>query len=435
MADKKFEKELDRQATLYDAKIRIIDLMANGFELPDTGIYDEPVRYFKANLKWTPIIFGWLSWLEDVAGWPDAEDETYRGIQEILKFEEGIDLTLSEDIANGICEGIECAMENAFKRYLSGDGKNFNVDEDGDLTLGGSDQDAGLPEDDPATAWNDQRAAKYGGSAAVGRAINEYIARLDGLYGTDATPDTPLADAQFTMKMLYIVDATLSDNAIDAYYTYRAAPNGQLGSLGTATFFDHIYCEGYSFESIVEWILDGLAITFAKEQIFIGLIEALGDEFYSNAYNEGILIPSLDYIAAPCEPVAYEELVLDMTSAEAPQKTTNAVHKKAHRLLLEISGSFVDSDVPGDVCDFFYHVTSTGVISYVPSSYQINGAGIIEPAQALVPYQPSHIYAVTVETGLAASGTIVFARDNNPFNLPNVTGSITIKITDLGEYA
>ena len=61
MADNKYHKNLDRQAVLFDFQNRIIDLLDNNQPLPDTDIYDEPVRYFKANLKWTPIIFGWLS--------------------------------------------------------------------------------------------------------------------------------------------------------------------------------------------------------------------------------------------------------------------------------------------------------------------------------------------------------------------------------------
>lgn len=107
MNDHKFERERDRQIILSDLKARIIDLTENRFSLPDTGIYDEPVRYFKANLKWTPIIFGLLDWLEDVAGWKDAQDESYPGIQAILLFEEGIDLPTFD------CEDVENCLETS----------------------------------------------------------------------------------------------------------------------------------------------------------------------------------------------------------------------------------------------------------------------------------------------------------------------------------
>jgi hypothetical protein len=92
MPDRKYEKSNDRNYTLLDAKQRVIDLMANNQPLPSEGIYDEPVRYFKANEKWCAVIFGWLDWLEDVAGWQEAQDELHPGIQAILTFEEGIQI-------------------------------------------------------------------------------------------------------------------------------------------------------------------------------------------------------------------------------------------------------------------------------------------------------------------------------------------------------
>lgn len=96
MPDRKFDKTEDRYIALLDEKQRLIDLMENAQMLPETGIYDEPVRYFKANLKWTPIIFGWLSWLQDVAGWAQANGENFAGIQALLIFEEGIELPTYE---------------------------------------------------------------------------------------------------------------------------------------------------------------------------------------------------------------------------------------------------------------------------------------------------------------------------------------------------
>lgn len=92
MTDHKFDKSTDRHATLLDFKQRLIDLMANSQQLPDVDWDAEPIRYYKLNQQWAKIVFGWLDWLEDVAGWPDAEDDNYEGIQAILAFEEGIEL-------------------------------------------------------------------------------------------------------------------------------------------------------------------------------------------------------------------------------------------------------------------------------------------------------------------------------------------------------
>ena len=105
MPDNKFERPYgDRQIILDDFKKRVIDLIENHQPLPDTGIYDEPVRYFKANLKWTPIIFGLLTWAEDLAYWPAAANDLYTGIQQILIFEEGIELPDPPEIDCGDVE-------------------------------------------------------------------------------------------------------------------------------------------------------------------------------------------------------------------------------------------------------------------------------------------------------------------------------------------
>lgn len=88
--------KFDRQAALSDFKNRLLDFADNGFLVPETDVYDEPVRYFKANKQWTPIIFGFLTWLEDLAAWKEADSDGFAGIQGILKFEEGIELVVSD---------------------------------------------------------------------------------------------------------------------------------------------------------------------------------------------------------------------------------------------------------------------------------------------------------------------------------------------------
>jgi len=110
MPDEKYDRKYDRQAVLSEFKQRVIDLMQNHQPLPDTGIYDEPVRYFKANLKWTPVIFGLLTWAEDLAFWPDAINDLYVGIQQILIFEEGITLPDPPEID---CGDVEDCLESS----------------------------------------------------------------------------------------------------------------------------------------------------------------------------------------------------------------------------------------------------------------------------------------------------------------------------------
>ena len=106
MPDHKFYRSTDRQITLLDLKQRIIDLMENTQELPEVAWDAEPLRYYKLNEKWAPIVFGWLDWLEDPAGWQDAQDDDYAGIQGILAFEEGITLDID-------CGDVENCLESS----------------------------------------------------------------------------------------------------------------------------------------------------------------------------------------------------------------------------------------------------------------------------------------------------------------------------------
>ncbi len=91
------EYENDRQLVLQDFKNRLLDLSEMNLTLPATDIYDEPVRYYKANLQWAPIIEGFLDWLADIASWKDAQDDNYPAIQQLLKYLEGIEINVAID--------------------------------------------------------------------------------------------------------------------------------------------------------------------------------------------------------------------------------------------------------------------------------------------------------------------------------------------------
>ena len=435
MADSKFRKQLDRQAVLHDFKNRLIDLMENGQSLPDTGIYDEPVRYFKANLKWTPIIFGWLGWLEDVAGWQDAEDENHAGIQAILTFEEGIeDMATTEEI----CAAIECGFVKLASRIVSGSTGGFVVDEDGNVTIGTGAAAEGLPEDDPETPLDENASSRAGGAIAVRTGINNLLGELNTYYGVDSVADTPLADVQFFIRSRYLCDTALMDAAIAQYWANRAASVARIVSLTTATLDAALYCKGVSKATINNVIIGTAGAPVEAKIETVDLVAALLDEQLDAWFAAGVLVPSTAYIAYSCTKVDIEEFTLDMSASNFPQYTTNAIYKASHRTLFEVSGSFVDSDVANTIQDFFYTVnTSTGVKTFLGSQFLIQGGNLTEPSQAQVPYEPSHIYAVTIDNPSAGSGgggVMTVGRDNDTFTIPNVTGILTFKITDLGEY-
>lgn len=90
------DDRIDRQIALDDLKKRLIDLTENRPELPAVAWDAEPVRYFKLNQEWCILLAGWLDHMESEAFWPDATGQDYPGIQAILKFEEGIELPVTD---------------------------------------------------------------------------------------------------------------------------------------------------------------------------------------------------------------------------------------------------------------------------------------------------------------------------------------------------
>lgn len=58
---------------------------------PGVGIFDEPTRCYPINQEWAKIVMGWVGWLATTSAWPDAQDELYTGITEILRFTIGED--------------------------------------------------------------------------------------------------------------------------------------------------------------------------------------------------------------------------------------------------------------------------------------------------------------------------------------------------------
>lgn len=60
-------------------------------DIPQSGIFDDPVRCYKINDRWAVIVMGMVSWLLDPDLWKDATDERYIAIQEISKFLQGME--------------------------------------------------------------------------------------------------------------------------------------------------------------------------------------------------------------------------------------------------------------------------------------------------------------------------------------------------------
>jgi len=435
MSDHQFDKDLDRQAVLLDFKRRLIDLTTLNHPLPETDIYDEPVRYFKANLKWTPVIFGWLHILQTVAGWQDAEDDNYAGIQAIMKFEEGIEaMSIDyEALKQAIRDGMYETVNDVAKQIVSGRTSNISVDDDGAVTDPTTDGGiADLPEDDPATPDIDESlASTMGGAQAVSRAIEKFLDKCDSLYGaTNGTPTTSLASAQDVIKAYFPTDATQMDSAIANYYTYRNT-NNQIAFNTSLLFETYMYCRGHDELAFNQWLIDGVAYAEAKRLTVSNLVVGLSEEFWSSYFAKGAAVPSTDYRAASCTKIATESWSYAMQAASVAY-VISGVLKANHRYQFDFSGSFTDVDNPNIVQDAFWsHNLTTGVKTYIGFTWSISG--ITAPIAAEVPFKADHVYTVTREkTGGDNNGTIT--KLNNFTTPSNTIGTLTAKMTDNGEF-
>jgi hypothetical protein len=437
VSDHKFERKYDRRVVLEDEKNRLIDLTDFSQLPPEVGIYDEPVRYFKANHEWCKFIFGWLTWMQSVSFWKDAQDSNYHAIQQILIFEEGIEgeiLMDSAEFKQALYEGLYRWTNDVAKQIVSGGTTNFVVDDEGNVTQPG---DAITPPvvDDPETPENEGLEAQSGAAITLAHGLVSIVERLLELYGGDASADVPEDEANAILSAEYSTDSNDFDAAIADYYAYRATSVVSFIVLDEDELSEILFCSDLDISAAIAYVMN-LPEVFAERNIVAELFISISDEQKAKWIAKGQGLPSTEYKIYGCTPVPYEEITLDMASANFPQKTTNSVHKEGHRIQFDISGSFTDVDNPNIVQDFFYeHNTATDGKTFLPGQFQIQRSGLAEPTQSEVPFEPSHEYHFTIDIsptgGLSA---IIVGRDNGVFALPNTTGTLLIKITDLGEY-
>jgi hypothetical protein len=415
----------DRIVVLEDEKARILDLTSFKFVPPSEGIYEGTVRYYKANLKWAKIIEGFASWLATVAAWPDAEDENYHAIQQILIFLEGVEpMGTVEDI----CAGVLCALETVSSRVLAGQAGNIiggvTINPDGSVTVGGG---ATLPTDDPSTLINETEAARFGGVNEVAAKIELFLDKLDTAYGaTNGTPTMLVADAKNLINGYFQTDITLMNAAIDAYYSYRATNNRILFDR-PSSFALYLYCNGYTAQSVKRWFLDTSGFVASKMAIVLQLIDALLPAFFTDYYGTGIAVPSSLYLDAPCVPIEYQEFEnVPFASARA-----TTVLKASHRMKFRISGHSVDTD--GDIQDAFYYVNASTGVRTRTNPTMVHSAGANMPLDTQIPYNTAHVYEYTIDLG-ALNGSPMTITMNKHANMSAGASNpnFEIQITDLG---
>lgn len=329
-----------------------------------------------------------------------------------------------------IKQAIIDAQEEIAARFLSGQAGNvasgITIGADGSIEVSTD----GVPVDDPATtAIDEEEAAFMGGAVSLARGFELVLDKLDTYYGaTNGTPTTSEQNAQFGIETYFPCDDAAMDIAVTNYYSYRATNNRILFNT-SATFERYLYCFGANAQGISRWLVDQSGYDATKLSIVVRILNALLPEFFTGYYDAGVLVPSTDYIQAPCHKNDVEEWVQDWSTADSFAYGFTQAWKDKHRFLIEIEGTFQDTDEPNVIHDGLWKVnTSTGVKTFV--GFVLNVVGTVNVTALQAPYQASHKYAVTVEKTGDHQGT--WSINNDTANLPNVTGSTTFRFTDLG---
>lgn len=398
-------------------------------ELPTEGIYDEPVRYYKANKHWATIIEGHVRWLASLAAWHEAENERYAGIQAILVFLQGVEMVTPAEMQEAITEGIYKAVNDVAKQIVSGSRANFAVDENGNLIPPGVGGQAPI-EDDPLTPVNETKAAAAGCAITQALGIDEFISDIDTLYGNvNGTPVTSEVDALEQLSWKYLVSDALAAG-LTQYYTYRMTEAG-LPSLNTDNLAEHLYCRnsGNTIQDVRGFFAASTSITLLQKDAFIGLTDGLSQEQYDAWCALGSKAPSTKYYDYGCEPIATETKIIAWDSSV---NAVNGTQKIDHRYQVETEGVLTDPD--GDIQDTWYYVPSGGnpVFSLARFNILSSGAGT-DPTVNQVPYRADHKYTWTYDRTTTSVLTELQAVKDAGMAAGS-TGELTVKITDLGLY-
>ena len=405
----------------------------------------------KVNDSIIPIAFGGGFRKVDLCGFEESAAtmvyEDTRFNPETCSFEKRIDGTWS--VIDGNDSWLDCvraimatkqevkeaileSAEQIASRFLSGKG-NFEdglcVEEDGTIIVG--EKPIKVPEDEPSTPlFDEELAATAGGCKAVTAGFNSIWADMLAWKTASLSEEV----ISFRLQHKYQMESpALTDIFVAGYFLDFAT--GHINSYGEQ-LSENFFCQGGNFKSVVaDYIIE--AITFALQETAFKLNDALEDAQITLWFNRGAGVPSTDYIGYNCTKIEDEELSFDMSTAEIVQRTTAGIWKTAHRFLIHVEGTYTDSDNPNIINDGMYsHNTSTGAKTFNPLTFNSGVDAVDTPIQANVPFEAEHVYEFTVDKKTtAADGTCIVSATNTPFTLPNTTGTLTVTITDLGEFA
>lgn len=451
------KSNVDRRTIPLDDKQRILDLTTYKFQPPSVGIFDAPTRCYSANVEWAKIIEGHLDWLTEIAAWKEAENETYIGIQEMLKFLEGTDcdmtdlteilerldaiedklMTMQEDI----CAGMICAIEEASRRILLAANKDNVLS---DISIGKDDNTITIvnpPAQPPGAIEASSLEVANGYTYAVGMGILGFFSELNTGY-LDA-----LDTAEMSLILRSIYDLNVPDDVVfqGAIADYWAAWNtgGQSYIPNAGKVSEFIWLYGANKKSLARY-----ALYVAKEisnpvgsEVF-AMVDFITSEQIAIWYAQGEGQPRSDYVTYPDyrnDPSSvFNVTPADLFTGSASRTFSNiwltAIPKlQGNRWMIKASG-LITNNVLNRTIDAMYEFTGV-TYQYNQVTGLNSGGGDVSPESQPV-RREDHNYNIYYTNSYAGSNTISGFRYFN--NLPlwsagDCTGLITFQIFDLGK--
>lgn len=350
------------------------------------------------------------------------------GDEWLMCVSDGGGMATKEDIRDGFYE----AVNRVALQIVSGtfSGLNLLTDEDGIVTPAPDSGDAELPVDNPATEYDETRAATMGGALRLLRAIELYLDKIDAYYGAvNNAFITIQSTTESFIAQYFPCNAVTLNVAMSNYYAYRVS-NSRIIFDTSAAIQLYFYCHGYNAFGFSQWLIDVSGYSNAKIDIVAGLINSLADEFWTSYFAEGALQPSTQYLDAGCVPVATQTLT-GMVFASM-RRTTPL--KSQHRMKIKVKG--YAQDVDGDIQDWFWFRTAAAVNTRTNPTFT-HGGGTNQPSDNQIVYNAAHEYEYTVDLTTLNNYMDITLNKKAEMNAAGLTYPVPFEITlvDLGEYA
>lgn len=284
-----------------------------------------------------------------------------------------------------ICQAIECGLEKAAARYLSGTSANLlggtiEINDGNEITVVPPGQ---APDDTTSSADEEDRS---GGASGIRLGINLIWANLSSWYVGGISEAT----AAERLKVMYELNNDQVDLLVSHYYFQRGAAAPYVSSFAS-TLDGYLYCKGTSIQTVFRWIYEIQPSNLQVGSTLLG--QSLTQNQLNYWFNQGKLTPSTDYADYSCTKTPSETVDVDVDSNTYYAGVQ--IWKVNHRIRLTVSGFAVDAQ--GDRLDFWWNKSSAGVLTFKNNDtrIEINGQEQEDATQNEVPFNEAGAYSWT----------------------------------------